>query len=369
MKTGQALYNEHLTRLKTAVSMQKPDRTPIYLHAGAFAVRQAGGEMSDLVTNIAYGQELALKGLLALGDVDSADVVEYPTIAGVPFLAHVKLPGQELPSDMQWQIDERGEMTEEDYNTIIEKGWNYFFTDYCKRNLGNALEELQFFGKVKEQAEKDFAAAGLVQLSSIFAGPAFGAICGGRSIGKFMRDLHKIPDKVEAALEAAMVDRIANFQKQIRVADRPFSAILAVGRGAGDFLTMKNFDRFVWPHIKKIVEVMVAEGVIVHLHMDMCWDRFLDYFLELPKGKCIFAPDSSTDIFKAKEVLGGHMCIMGDVSAALLTLGTPEAVYSYSKRLVAEFSPTGFIMAAGCCVPVNAKLENVKAMICAATGK
>ncbi|MDF2874000.1 MAG: uroporphyrinogen-III decarboxylase-like protein [Sporomusa sp.] len=369
MKTGQELYTEHWNRLAMAASLQKTDRTPIYLHAGPFAVRQAGGKMSDLVTNIEYGQELALKGLLALGDIDGADIVEYPVIAGVPFLGHTKLPGRDLPEDMQWQIDERGEMTEADYDTIINKGWNVFFADFCQRHLGNALEDLQYFGKVKEQAEKNFMAAGVVQLSGIFAGPAFGAICGGRSISKFMRDLHKIPDKVEAALEAALEDRIANFQKQIRSSDKQFSVILAVGRGAGDFLTRKAFDRFVWPHIKKIVEVMVAEGVFVHLHMDMSWDRFLDYFLELPKGKCIFAPDGSTNMAKVKEVLAGHMCVMGDVPAALLTLGTPDEVYRYSKRLVDDFAPTGFIMGAGCCVPLNANPENVKAMVAAAIGK
>jgi hypothetical protein len=39
----------------------------------------------------------------------------------------------------------------------------------------------------------------------------------------------------------------------------------------------------------------------------MSWDRFLKYFLELPKGRSIFWPDGSTDIFKAREVLYGHM--------------------------------------------------------------
>ena len=31
--------------------------------------------------------------------------------------------------------------------------------------------------------------------------------------------------------------------------------------------------------------------------------------------------DSTTNIFKAKEILGGHMCISGDLPASLLSLG------------------------------------------------
>ncbi|KZL93906.1 methylcobalamin:coenzyme M methyltransferase [Clostridium magnum DSM 2767] len=98
----------------------------------------------------------------------------------------------------------------------------------------------------------------------------------------------------------------------------------------------------------------------------MSWNRFIDYFLDLPKGKCIFSPDSTTDIFKAGEVLKGHMCFMGDVSPSLLTLGIPEDVYKYARRLVDEFAPQGLIMSSGCSIPPNAKLENVKAMVAAA---
>ncbi len=38
-----------------------------------------------------------------------------------------------------------------------------------------------------------------------------------------------------------------------------------------------------------------------------------------------------TDIRKAKEVLGDHMCIMGDVPPALLSSGTPEQVYEHCR--------------------------------------
>ncbi|MCR4436860.1 MAG: uroporphyrinogen decarboxylase family protein [Clostridiales bacterium] len=366
MKTGQELYNEHLNRIKTAVAMKKTDRTPVMLHAGAFCVRYAGGKLSDLVKNLEYGQELVLKGLQAMGDIDCVvGTAEYPPIMGASYLAHVKVPGRELPDDMQWQIDERGVMTEEDYDTVIDKGWDYFFTDVCKNRLDNVLDEMQYVGKFAAKAAKMYEDAGIVILPPVMTGLPFSAFCGGRTIPKFMRDLHRIPDKVQAAIDAAMVSRVESLRQQIRTVN-PYSVFIGGGRGAGDFLSIKAFERFVWPYFKKLVEVMVEEGANAYLHLDLSWDRFLNYFLELPKGRCIFHPDSTTDIFKAKEVLQGHMCFMGDVSPSLLTLYTPDDVYEYSKRLVDEFSPIGFIMAAGCCVPANAKPENVKAMLAAA---
>jgi uroporphyrinogen-III decarboxylase len=63
------------------------------------------------------------------------------------------------------------------------------------------------------------------------------------------------------------------------------------------------------------------------------------------------------------------MCIMGDVKAAMFSLGTPNEVYEYSTKLIKEIGPSGFILSSGCDIPINAKPENVAAMISAATGK
>ncbi|KZL91818.1 uroporphyrinogen decarboxylase family protein [Clostridium magnum] len=62
------------------------------------------------------------------------------------------------------------------------------------------------------------------------------------------------------------------------------------------------------------------------------------------------------------------MCIKRDVQAAKLTLGAPDEVYNYSTQLIKDMG-TGFILGSGCGVPPNAKVENVKAMVSAATGK
>ena len=94
----------------------------------------------------------------------------------------------------------------------------------------------------------------------------------------------------------------------------------------------------------------------------------LERFRELPRGRCILALDGENDIFKAREVLGDHMCIMGDVPASMLFLGTPDKVYAYCTRLIRELGPEGFILQSGCDIPANAKLENVQAMVAAATG-
>jgi uroporphyrinogen-III decarboxylase len=143
---------------------------------------------------------------------------------------------------------------------------------------------------------------------------------------------------------------------------------MSPARGASEFFAPKLWKRFIWKYLKETVDVIIEEGAIADIHIDSNWERDLSFFREFPKAKCVFETDSATDIHKIKEVLGDHMCIKGDVPAAKLALGTPDEVYNYCKQLINDMGP-GFILSSGCSIPPNAKLENVKAMISAATGK
>jgi uroporphyrinogen-III decarboxylase len=124
----------------------------------------------------------------------------------------------------------------------------------------------------------------------------------------------------------------------------------------------------VWPYFRKMVFEVIEGGLIALLHLDSDWTRELDRFKELPRGKCIMALDGETDIFRAKDILDNHMCIMGDVPASMLFLSDPDDVYQYRSRLIRELGPQGFILQSGCDIPTNAKLENVQAMVAAAAG-
>ncbi len=74
----------------------------------------------------------------------------------------------------------------------------------------------------------------------------------------------------------------------------------------------------------------------------------MPYLKELPGGKCICQLDSRTDIFKTKEILKGHMCLMGDVSPTLLSLGTPQEVEDYCRKLIDVVGEgSGFIVGVG----------------------
>ncbi|WP_411682013.1 uroporphyrinogen decarboxylase family protein [Clostridium thailandense] len=367
MENLQALYNERLTRIKDTIALKKTDRVPVCILNDMFAPKHMNVKMSDYVSDPVLSNKTILDSAIELG-TDAIQISSFdPNLLSLVWLAKVKLPGVDLPENNLWQVEEEELMTVADYDVIIDKGWNYFFFDFLKNRLDNLMDKVVPALSYAPQGKQNAIDAGIVPLAGDFVTSPIEMICGARSMRKFMKDMYKIPDKVQAAFDVAMIDIIENTKKAFET--KPLGVWVGGWRAASEFLNPRLWERFVWPYIKKLTEVTIEAGVIPIFHMDSNWERDLSYFREVPKGKCIFYPDGSTNIYKIKEVLGDHMCINGDVPASLLTLGTEEEVYNYSVKLIKEIGQEGFILGQGCDIPVNAKVENVKAMISAATGK
>ncbi|WP_425058984.1 hypothetical protein SCACP_36350 [Sporomusa carbonis] len=368
MKTNQELYQERLTRLKKAIALEQPDRTPLILMMDAFCAHHVGVKMSDFCSSFDMANQTMLKSLIALGDADGINApFAAASVFPLIFMAHVKLPGRELPDDALWQLDEREVMTTEDYDTILNKGWGPFMRDYLVNRLNYPLDSvLENLANVPKLV-KNFEDAGYVVYSPFVTASITEYLGGGRSMPKFMRDLFKMPDKVEAVLDVIQQENLEILRQQMR-AVKPLIVFISPARGASEFFSPKLWERFVWKYLKQAVDVIIEEGAVADIHIDSNWERDLNYFTVFPKGKCVFETDGATDIYKVKEVVGDRMCIKGDVPAVKLSLGTPDEVYNYCTRLIKDMGP-GFILSSGCSIPPNAKVENVKAMISAVTGK
>ncbi|MBP1628868.1 MAG: uroD [Holophagaceae bacterium] len=364
----QALYQQRLQRILTAIALGKPDRVPVVPAIIGFAAQQAGVTMAEFLSTPERTHEFMFQAYTSLGEIDGVhETIFTPAVLSALWLSRVKVPGVELKQNELWQVCEEELMTVEDYDTIINAGLGPFLGEYFTNRLDNLGAKLAAFGPLAPGAEQRFKEAGLVSLQGNAFSIPFEMFCGGRSMAKFSRDLFKMPDRVQAAMDVAMEGMLAMAEQQM-AATRPFAVWVGGWRSASEFLSPRLWERFVWPYYKRMVEKVVEAGVVPLLHLDSNWERDLPFFLELPKAKCIFATDGSTDIFKIKEVLGDHMCIQGDVGASLLALGSPDDVYAHCRRMIQEIGPSGFILSSGCDIPPNAKFENVKSMVAAAQG-
>jgi hypothetical protein len=368
MKTNQELLNERTERFKKTLALEKADRTPIILMIDGFCAVHTGVKLSEFCTSIQRANEVMVDSITKLGDVDGVTAAFAPgPVFPLIFMARVKLPGRELADDMLWQLDEAEVMTPEDYDTILNKGWSSFMADYLINRLGfdleGTLEQLAYGG----QAVQNFNDAGYLVYSPLVTITVNEYLSGGRSMAKFMRDLFKMPDKVEAVLEVIQKESLEQLRQQVR-AIKPTVVFVSPARGASEFYSPKLWERFVWKYLKETADMLIEEGVICDIHCDGNWERDLDYFKSFPKGKAVIECDGATNIYKIKEKLGDRLCIKGDVPAGLMVLGTPDEVYKFCRKRIEDMGQ-GYILSNGCTLPINAKLENVEAMIAAATGK
>ena len=296
-------------------------------------------------------------------DVDAIQfATTIPKLRGMIWLTPVQLPGKDLPEDSLWQMDEQVRIQREDYDRVLELGWSPWLAGYVDRYLQEEAVAARAIIQAGPRWAGECMKRGYVAFNTSNVTIPFEQLSGGRSVKEFILDLYQVPDKVQAVMDAIMLERREETRQMVR-AIGPWGYQVGSWRASPEFLAPKLWNRFVWPYMRDLIEIVAEEGGTPILHYDANWDREIERLLELPRARCILTLDGKTDIFRAKKILDGHMCLMGDVHPALLTLGTVDQVKAYCGRLLSEVGPRGYIMAQGCAVPPDAKFENVKALV------
>jgi len=364
-----ALYQERFNRIKKVIALEPVDRVPIVLQGSAFSARHYGMTMEEycrksnasLVTNLKTTADYGFDGAnLAGGGRITALLTPM-------WLSRVGVPGKDLPADSLWQVREAEVMTIEDYDTILKTGFAKFLNSYLPRviNMWEFIPSMMWLGFNTKRIHNEYKKNGFVIVCDSAANMPtipFEGLCGGRSMSKFYLDLYRIPDKVQAVMDVMISETVATMGKL-----KPATGINAtwVGgwRSASSLLAPKLWDRFVWPYILKLVDALIAAGVVPVLHWDQNWSRDLERLKELPAKKCILNPDGMTDMVKFKKLVGDRMAMMGDVPASMLAAGTPADVDKYVKERVELFEGRGLILCPGCDAPINTKPENMRALV------
>ena len=363
-------------RIKKTIRCEKVDHIPIIPSLGFFPARHKGISIDKYLNDMDLQAEVAVDMFDEFGGWDatfwSSGFSEFAWSLTQPL--KLKMPGRELPPDVPYQFDEREVLGIEGYDIAIEGGfeavWGHIFPKIRPHmdmeNIYGYLEEMSMQG-VKDTLIWD--EMGIPTFTGMVVADPFDFFSFARSMKEFNFDLYRRPEKVLAAFEAIAPGLIANVNEPMngmRQATKWGYLTVFVGctRSSGSYISPKLFKKFAWPSMKQNLLALIEAGETPLLHFDADWGPMLEFFLELPQGTCVLELDGLTDIFKAKEVLNGHMCLMGDVPAALLKLGTPEEVTAYVRRLCEEVGEGGgFILSNGCEAPIDAKPENIRAMI------
>ena len=363
-----------VNRLETVISMGIPDRVPSVPLIAQFALRYRGVPQSDGYRNPQTTNKALVETFDALGGWDgqlAANLIWVNSswrISAAPM--PMRVPGKQAGEHEPLQAVEMEIFTKDDYETIISRGWNGFLAEFLPRATGRPLERIDATQKkllkIYMDDVKTWHDKGVPVLSGATTCDPTMILSLSRTLNQFTIDMYRQPDMMQAVMDAMVDDLIQNVLDDTAATGLKY-VFFPLERGSGFFYPLRIFERFGFPYIKRMVDDFAGAGLISILHFDTDWTLNLPYLKDLPRGKCICELDSRTDIFKAKEILKGHMCIMGDVPATLLSLGTVEDVITYCNRLHEVVGRGGgFILSTGCECPIDAKFENVEAMLATA---
>lgn len=276
-----------------------------------------------------------------------------------------RLPGRSNPISVGPQLNEAALnnpfLKAEDYDRILKEGWFWlanFNNDATMKDMQNTAK---IAPKVAEYTEKWWTELETPTFNDGASGPPFDTLSTFRGATNFMKDTYRYADKIKAIMDKYNPDFI-------KMGDYGASQMggktLLVGasRASADFCNIKTFENLFWPYFKEMVTEYINRGYIVQMHMDTNWTDRLQYLLELPKGNLYMHMDERTDIFKAKEILGDHIAIQGNIKPALFTTGSPRHIEEATKKIIDGCKEGGGLFV-GSEIPDNAKLENLKAMI------
>jgi uroporphyrinogen-III decarboxylase len=176
-----------------------------------------------------------------------------------------------------------------------------------------------------------------------------------------MMDMYRQPAKLLKAMEALTPLMIKMGVGAAQVTGKPI-IFMPLHKGADGFLSDEQFKKFYWPTLKEVMMGLIDAGCVPFPAAEGGYNSRLSVIKDLPRGKTAWMFDN-TDMVKAKKIVGDTLCILGNMPSSMLSLGTPQEVSDYAKKLIdAVGKGGGFIMGNGSFFD-QAKAENIKAMV------
>ncbi len=131
--------------------------------------------------------------------------------------------------------------------------------------------------------------------------------------------------------------------------------------GSADLISPKHFRNFAVPYIKELVAKTKEMGLGAFIHICGNTTDRLDSILEIAPH--LMSVDTKVDLANAMRVLGGKVAVIGNVDTSGILLRTQASVLEEAKQCISKAGRTGYIMGAGCDLPIGSPLENVRMLL------
>jgi hypothetical protein len=377
----ERIYREKLNRYLAVMDCGKPDRVPIRLFLSEFTAKHAGYTLQEVYYQMDKNLD-AVNKLLDDYDVDltvTAPSLWWASQHDAVGARYLKYAGRELDVNMQFQYVEGEYMFPEDYDAFIADPTRWILSTYLPRLHKEFAEPGSYRANLAlikgsmamalQTGQNQQAGAGWA--TQYATPPAFTGMTKApfdtlgdtlRGLKGVMKDMHRIPDKLKAAVEMLVPHNIF-YGMATAGGDTQLPLFIPLHRGSYPFLNPRQWDEYYWPTLKAVIEGLWSQGKRTLFYAEGNWTPYLEKIAQLPEKSIIFHVDM-TDMAQAHKILGGRFCLSGNVPNTLLAYGKPAEVRDYCKRLIEQYARDGgFIMDASAVIQWDAKEENIRALI------
>jgi len=394
-------YKERITNIIDAVQLKKnPARVPLLPSFRGFGEAYCGYSHHDVMYHVDKAVDVMTRCTLEFEiDTKAEAAVQQGSVYEIlDDKTHI-WPGHGLPLDADGlQYVEREYMKADEYDAFLDDPSDYNMRTHLPRiwgaaaglaKLSMAETNISRFGDAEVQAslsalmhagrealawqkKMDDGARRLTELGypSLYRGGG-----GGPPYSRFgdslrgthgiLTDMFRQPEKLMEAMEQLVPQNIKRTVAAARLGTTPI-VDFHLHKGSDSMMSDAQFRRFYWGPVRKIINGIVEEGLLLHLRLEGAFNSRLETMAEsLPKGKTIWWLSHETDTKRAKEIAGDIACIAGNVPASLIYAGTAQEIDEYCHNLVRAAGKGGGYMFA---MPQEGlvrgtKVENVRAMI------
>lgn len=399
-------YRARVNRIIDAIRLKKtPDRVPIVAGSGGFNAAYYGYTQRDLMYDAEKAAEVAtratldfrLDGRIAMSALPGR---MYETLG----YSLYRWPGHGLSEDAEFEFNAGEYMPAAEYDAFIADPSGYWLRTHLPQIMGalapfgnlmppsHIIEIGSVAGNVSryglpevETALEKLVRAGMEaqewrekveEVNLRLAGLGFPAITGGWSrapfdaIGDTLRgtrgvilDMYRRPAKLIEAMERVVPILVHAGVAETKHGDSPVIDMW-LHMAANGFLSDEQFRTFYWPTLRQVISGLIAEGLVPRLFVLGDFASRLEVIRDLPPGKTIWSL-GYTDMALAKKVLGGVVCLQGNVPDSLMHTGSPDEVAAFCRRLIETAGRDGgFILSTSAGIGVtNGKIENVREMV------
>ena len=406
-KTPEQLHDERARRIGDAMELREPDRVPAAFRLTYFPAKYLGIPKSTAYYQPGRWKHAVIRTILDF-DPDQTSSFAGLTSGEVSQILKptmLRWPGGPLPENAPHQSIDVETMMGDEYDLImndptdfvirkqlprmyealaplaklpqlsdIARGFNMITTMFTSDEFKQLGGILIAAGEAQERFEKDMGTSFREDMQKLCLLSVDSMGGGGgipfdnlsdvlRGMKSSMLDMYRHKDQMLALFDK---QQESSFKRALPADPNTGIHLRRVGagmhRGTDGFLSKEQWETFYWPYMKKSMLKSIELGYYPVPFVEGRLDSRLEYFLDLPKGKFGMMFEA-TDIFRAKEILGKHCCIMGNVPSSILQVGSVDDVETYCKKCIEICGKGGgYILMHGSSLD-EAKPENVKAMI------